>query len=113
MQEPRNVVNTQYPESIATRLLMCFSLALGAHLLKRFGADLQKSRVTLSAADNGSGSLLQYYSDKYGLGVVEGQSYAEGSHRMAGPLLQALQRCDAVWGRPSLSVLPVTQQRRN
>lgn len=75
---------------------------LGAQLLKHFGADLQKSRVTLSAADKGSGSLLEYYSDKYGLGVVEGRSYAEGSHRMAGPLLQALQRCDAVWGMPAV-----------
>jgi hypothetical protein len=96
MREQSNVVNALYPESVATRLLMCFVLALGAHLLKRFGANLQRSRVTLSANDDGRGLLLRYYIEKYGLEVVEVDK--EGSHRMVGPLLQALQRCDAVWG---------------
>ena len=98
-RQPSNVVNTRYPEGNATRLLMCFALALGAHLLKRFRVDLERSRVTLSATDHGSGSLLEYYRDKYGLDLVgsRDQAHAEGSHRMAGPLLQALQRCDAVY----------------
>ena len=58
----------------------------------------------MAAADTGSGSLLKYYSDKYGLEVVVSheQAIAEGSHRMEGFLLQALQRCDAVWGMPSV-----------
>ena len=104
LRERSNVVNAQHPESVATRLLMCFSLALGAHLLKLFEADLQRSRVELAAADTGSRSLLKYYSDKYGLEVVSSreQAHAEGSHRMEGPLLQALQRCDAVWGMHSV-----------
>ena len=102
MQERSNVVSFRHPESVATRLLMCFALALGAHLLKRVGSDLQKSRVTLSAADKGSGKLVKYYSDNYGMGVVEGQSHAEDSHRMEGPLLQALQLCGAVWGMPAV-----------
>jgi hypothetical protein len=104
MRERSNVVNIQHPESIATRLLTCFSLALGAHLLKRFGRDLGESKVELAAADTGSRSLLKYYSDNYGLDVVvsEEQAIAEGFHRMEGLLLQALQRCDAVWGMPSV-----------
>ena len=103
MRERSNVVNAQHPESVATRLLTCFSLALGAHLLKRFDANLQSSTVELAAADNGSGKLLLYYSDKYGLKEVSSREMAiakGGSHRMQGPLLQALQRCDAVWGMP-------------
>jgi hypothetical protein len=110
MRERRgNVVNPKYKESVATRLLMCFALALGAHLLKRSRTTLRDSKVTLTAADKGSGSLLTYYSDKYGLEVVrtheepiDEEPIDERYPRMEGSLLEALWRCDAVWDVPAV-----------
>ena len=90
--ERSNVVNAQYKESNTTRLLMCFVLALGTHLLTRHGFKLEASKITLDAVDDGSGKLIKYYKEKYGMHLVGSQG------KMQGDLLLALRLCGQVWG---------------
>lgn len=90
--QPSSAVHAAFPESTASRLLMCFALALGAYLLRRAGADLQAATLSLEAADRGDFKLINYYHHRYGLRL---DPWSPSS--MEGSLLDALQLCTNVW----------------
>ena len=91
MAFPSLPVETSSPKSKVAKVMLCFALAMAGEICISMSADLTWTKVTLYAADDGSGKLLQYYEKEYGL-------RKEGlTNHMEGLLQVAIGQCGRVW----------------
>jgi len=91
------------PKSSTTRVMACLGLAMATEMVIYFGMSLHETTLSLQAADKGTGELLRFYTESFGLqnkykdSVRTGHSVGPNFVRMEGTLSKALENCQTVW----------------
>lgn len=93
----RDVSQTAQPgKSTGSRWLLCFGMAMAAHMLRNLtGLKSKDVTLRLHAADEGTGKLVNFYQEALGLRPEEDEEF-EGEKTlvsMTGSLKDAFSRC--------------------
>lgn len=110
-------VEVASPKSKVVKVMLCFALAMAGEICMSLAR--RNMKVVLEAVDEGSGKLLQYYGDEYGLRRLSSAEMRSGKFRehwgsgkvMFGDLASALEKCGRVWA-PSEGCQPCRRRLR-
>ena len=92
-------IDQSYPNSKVAKVLTCFALAMAGEIFMTMSLDIRQTGLYVQAADAGSGRLINFYEQEFGLEVQPKlpYEYDDDPVHMRGRLYVALAKCNAVW----------------